>query len=82
MIVSKNTNYNFLGESKNKRRHGLLSKEKKLKNEGALLLLQKIKNYSLKMALLEISALLIRKYNNEIHFKNNWIFFSFILYYQ
>jgi hypothetical protein len=35
MIVSKNTNYNFLGESKNKG-HGLLSKEKKLKNEGAI----------------------------------------------
>ena len=33
MIVNKNTNYNFLGESKNKRR-SLLSKEKKLKQEG------------------------------------------------
>ena len=35
MIVNKNTNYNFLGESKNKRR-SLLSKEKKLKQEGTM----------------------------------------------
>jgi len=34
MIVNKNTNYNFLGESKNKRRS--LSKEKKLKQEGTM----------------------------------------------
>ena len=33
MIVNKNTNYNFLGESKNKRR-GLSSKEKKHKQEN------------------------------------------------
>ena len=32
MIVNKNTNYNFLGESKNKRRN-ILSKEKKIKQE-------------------------------------------------
>ena len=32
MIVNKNTNYNFLGESKNKRRK-ILSKEKKIKQE-------------------------------------------------
>ena len=32
MIVNKNTNYNFLGESKNKRRN-TLSKEKKIKQE-------------------------------------------------
>lgn len=32
MIVNKNTNYNFLGESKNQRR-GLLSKGKKLKRD-------------------------------------------------
>ena len=32
MIVNKNTNYSFLGESKNKRRK-ILSKEKKIKQE-------------------------------------------------
>ena len=32
MILNKNTNYNFLGESKNKRRN-TLSKEKKIKQE-------------------------------------------------
>ena len=32
MIVNKNTNYNFLGESKNKRKK-ILSKEKKIKQE-------------------------------------------------
>ena len=35
MIVNKNTNYNFLGESKNKRR-GLSSKEKKHKQENTI----------------------------------------------
>jgi len=35
MIVNKNTNYNFLGESKNKRK-GLISKEKKLKQEDTM----------------------------------------------
>ena len=35
MIVNKNTNYNFLGESKDKRR-SLLSKEKKIKQEGTM----------------------------------------------
>ena len=35
MFVNKNTNYNFLGESKNKRR-SILSKEKKLKHEDTM----------------------------------------------
>jgi len=35
MIVNKNTNYNFLGESKNKRK-SLISKEKKLKQEDTM----------------------------------------------
>ena len=35
MIVNKNTNYNFLGESKNKRR-SILSKEKKHQQEGTM----------------------------------------------
>ena len=56
MIVNKNTNYNFLGESKNKRR-SLLSKEKKLKQEGNMTYPKDKKVF---LTILEVAPMVIR----------------------
>ncbi len=47
MFVNKNTNYNFLGESKNKRR-SIFSKGKKLKDEDTTMTYKKDKKLFLK----------------------------------